>query len=95
MTLAIVSAMREELRALLPLLAGARVQRCAARDFHVGELAGRPAVLALLIAGSRRSAGRSARMRPTASRTSLTASAAFFSSTNSTLVETVPSRMRV
>jgi adenosylhomocysteine nucleosidase len=47
MTLAIVSAMREELRALLPLLAGARVQRCAGRDFHVGELAGRPAVLVL------------------------------------------------
>jgi len=47
MSLAIVSAMREELRALLPLLAGARVQCCAGREFHVGTLAGRPAVLVL------------------------------------------------
>jgi hypothetical protein len=48
MSLAIVSAMREELRALLPLLAGARVQRCAGRDFHVGTLAGRPAVIGVI-----------------------------------------------
>ena len=47
MSLAIVSAMREELRALVPQLTGARVQRCAGRDFHVGTLAGRPAVLVL------------------------------------------------
>lgn len=47
MSLAIVSAMREELRALLPHLVGARVERVAGRDFHVGRLAGREAVLVL------------------------------------------------
>ena len=47
MTLAIVSAMREELRALLPHVQGARVVRSAGRDFHVGELGGHPAVLVL------------------------------------------------
>lgn len=47
MTLAIVSAMREELRALLPHVQGARVMRWAGRDFHVGELGGQSAVLVL------------------------------------------------
>ena len=47
MTLAIVSAMREELWALLPHVQGARVVRCAGRDFHVGELGGQSAVLVL------------------------------------------------
>jgi adenosylhomocysteine nucleosidase len=45
--LAIVSAMHEELRALLPALTDARRERLAGRDFHVGMLAGRPAVLVL------------------------------------------------
>ena len=47
MSLAIVSAMREELCALLPLLAEARVERCAGRDFHIGRVAGQEAVLVL------------------------------------------------
>ena len=47
MSLAIVSAMREELRALLPELREARVHRLAGRDFHVGRRAGREAVLVL------------------------------------------------
>jgi adenosylhomocysteine nucleosidase len=45
--IAIVSAMHEELRALLPALTGARRERVAGRDFHFGTLAGRPAVLVL------------------------------------------------
>jgi len=44
--LAIVSAMHEELRALLPALRGARTQRVGAREFHLGQLEGRPVVLA-------------------------------------------------
>ena len=47
MTLAIVSAMREELRALVPHLEAPRIQRCAGRDFHLGRLAGHDAVLVL------------------------------------------------
>ena len=47
MTLAIVSAMHEELRALLPRLEGAAVRRLGGRDFHVGRLAGREVVLVL------------------------------------------------
>jgi adenosylhomocysteine nucleosidase len=46
-TLAIVSALHDELSALLPRLEGAHVQRIAGRDFHVGRLAGREAVLVL------------------------------------------------
>lgn len=45
--LAIVSAMHEELRALLPALAAARTRRLAGRDFHTGQLHGRPVVLVL------------------------------------------------
>ena len=47
MTLAIVSAMREEMRALLPHVRSARIVRCAGRDFHLGELGGQDAVLVL------------------------------------------------
>ena len=47
MTLAIVSAMREELRALLAQLEGAQVQHVAGRAFHRGRLAGREVVLVL------------------------------------------------
>lgn len=47
MTLAIVSAMREELRALLSCLEGAKVQHLGGRAFHQGRLAGREVVLAL------------------------------------------------
>lgn len=43
----IVGAMHEELRALLPLLADARIERRAGRDFHTGRLGGRDAVLVL------------------------------------------------
>jgi len=39
--------MHEELRALLPLVDACRVERIAGRDFHVGEMHGRPVVLAL------------------------------------------------
>jgi adenosylhomocysteine nucleosidase len=44
---AVVSAMREELRALLADLAEPRVERAGGRDFHFGTLAGRPVVLVL------------------------------------------------
>ena len=47
MTLAIVSAMREELRALLSCLEGAQVERAGGRVFHRGRLAGREVVLVL------------------------------------------------
>jgi len=46
-SIAIVSAMHEELRVLLPALADARRERVAGREFHFGTLAGRPAVLVL------------------------------------------------
>jgi hypothetical protein len=55
----------------------------------------RPAVLALVTLGSRTSAGRSALTRDTASRTSVTASVAFFSRMNSTVMPTSPSRTSV
>ncbi|MEQ1686826.1 MAG: 5'-methylthioadenosine/adenosylhomocysteine nucleosidase [Burkholderiaceae bacterium] len=45
--LAIVSAMQQELRALLPLLQNARRVERAGRSFHLGELHGHPVVLAL------------------------------------------------
>ena len=44
---AIVSAMREELRALVPGLHDAQIVRLGGRDFHVGTLAGHPVVLVL------------------------------------------------
>ena len=47
MPLAIVSAMREELGALLAHLESSRVERAAGRDFHRGRLAGREVVLVL------------------------------------------------
>ncbi len=45
--LAIVSAMHQELRALLPSLQHARSVECAGRRFHLGELHGHPVVLVL------------------------------------------------
>jgi len=45
--LAIVSAMHEELRALLPLLAQRQTLRLAGREFHRGEIHGHPVVLVL------------------------------------------------
>lgn len=45
--LAIVSAMHQELRALLPLLQNARRVERAGRSFHLGDLHGHPVVLAL------------------------------------------------
>jgi len=45
--LAIVSAMHEELRALLPLVQAARVVRLGGREFHHGQMHGQPVVLAL------------------------------------------------
>ena len=45
MRIAIVSAMHEELRALLPLLHDPRREQLAGREFHVGEVHGRPVVL--------------------------------------------------
>lgn len=45
--LAIVSAMRDELAALLPLVEGVQVQTRAGRRFHVGQLDGHPVVLVL------------------------------------------------
>lgn len=45
--IAVVSAMREELHALHDDLTGARIERVAGRDFHVGALHGRPALLVL------------------------------------------------
>jgi adenosylhomocysteine nucleosidase len=47
MTLAIVSAMREELSALLACLEGARVVHAGGRAFHQGRLAGQEVVLVL------------------------------------------------
>jgi adenosylhomocysteine nucleosidase len=47
MTLAIVSAMREELSALLACLEGTRVVHAGGRAFHQGRLAGREVVLVL------------------------------------------------
>lgn len=44
---AIVSAMHEELRALLHALHNPRVVQLAGREFHVGEMQGRPVVLVL------------------------------------------------
>ena len=44
-TLAIVSAMQEELRALLPLLDEPKRLRLAGRDFHAGLMHGQPVVL--------------------------------------------------
>jgi len=44
---AIVSAMHEELRALLPLLDDRHTVRLAGRDFHHGTIHGQPVVLAL------------------------------------------------
>ncbi len=45
--IAIVSAMREELRALLPLLGDVQTVRLAGRDFHQGTIHGQPVVLVL------------------------------------------------
>lgn len=45
--LAIVSAMREELAALLAEMPAERVERVAGRDIHLGTLAGRPVALVL------------------------------------------------
>lgn len=47
MTLAIVSALRDELRALLACLEGAKVEHCGGRAFHRGRLAERDVVLVL------------------------------------------------
>jgi len=47
MALAIVSAMHEELRALVPQLQSPTVERAGGRDFHRGRLAGREVVLVL------------------------------------------------
>ena len=44
---AVVSAMHEELRALLGDLAEPRSERVAGRDFHFGSIDGRPVVLVL------------------------------------------------
>ncbi len=45
--IAIVSAMHEELRALLPLLQGAQVERRAGRECHLGRLDGHEVLLVL------------------------------------------------
>ncbi len=45
--IAIVSAMHEELRALLPLLQGAHTEQRAGRDFHLGAIDGHAVVLVL------------------------------------------------
>lgn len=45
--LAIVSAMHDELRALLPALSEPRVVKLAGRDFHLGRLCGHPVILVL------------------------------------------------
>jgi adenosylhomocysteine nucleosidase len=45
--IAIVSAMRQELRALLPLLSGARIERRAGRECHLGCIDGHDVVLVL------------------------------------------------
>lgn len=47
MTLAVLSALHDELAALLPALDGARVERLGGRDFHRGRLAGHDVVLVL------------------------------------------------
>ncbi len=47
MALAILSALDEELRAILPLVENARVEPVAGRQFHRGRLAGRDVVLVL------------------------------------------------
>ena len=47
MTLAIVSAMRQELSALLGCLEGAQLVHAGGRAFHRGRLAGREVVLVL------------------------------------------------
>jgi adenosylhomocysteine nucleosidase len=44
---AIVSAMQQELRALIPVLVHPRTVRLAGRDFHCGEIHGHPVVLVL------------------------------------------------
>jgi adenosylhomocysteine nucleosidase len=44
---AVVSAMREELHTLLPLVGGARMVVVGGRTFHCGQVAGRPVVLVL------------------------------------------------
>ena len=44
---AIVSAMHEEMRALLPLLSQPQREVLAGREFHLGEIHGRPVVLVL------------------------------------------------
>lgn len=46
-SLAVVSALHDELRALLPLLQGAQRQTRAGREFHVGQLDGQEVVLVL------------------------------------------------
>lgn len=45
--IAIVSAMHEELRAVLPLLQGATRETLAGREFHLGRIHGHPVVLVL------------------------------------------------
>jgi adenosylhomocysteine nucleosidase len=45
--IAIVSAMREELRALLPALDKRQQVRFAGRDFHLGQMEGQPVVMVL------------------------------------------------
>jgi len=45
--IAIVSALYEELRALLPLLQSPHIERRGGRDYHLGELDGRAVVLVL------------------------------------------------
>jgi adenosylhomocysteine nucleosidase len=47
MRIAIVSAMHQELHALLPLVADAQRERLGGREFHVGTIHGRPVVLVL------------------------------------------------
>ena len=44
---AVVSAMHDELRALLALLRNRQTTRLAGRDFHRGEILGHPVVLVL------------------------------------------------
>lgn len=46
-SVAVVSAMHDELRALLPLLQNRQTTRLAGRDFHQGEILGRSVVLVL------------------------------------------------
>ena len=58
-------------------------------------MSGRPAVVVRKTLGSFTSAGKSARTRVTASRTSFTASITFFSRLNSTVMTTMPSNIFV